>query len=261
MLEDRRQGTLSKQNILASTSTFPNRFTKAEASLPKAPSHYYHVPYQKDRSPIKQEMLGENGNGNCERFAIKYQVYTIFDATYFDLDPDPLVPKPTIPHSKVKLPYLSTTCILSLLPTAHTLPSTPFTPDTLNPRTTFVPAPPTPLLHLPSSLLALRHRRPTNRPTPLPRIHIPSSRPIPPQTSTVQYPPSSPSAPAHPPPQDHSTYGIGAAWDRVASEFRKYGSASEGRMTVEVMWYEQGVAAERILFPLRISDVVAKLKE
>ncbi|KAL9124566.1 MAG: hypothetical protein Q9217_006114 [Psora testacea] len=59
--------------------------------------------------------------------------------------------------------------------------------------------------------------------------------------------------------QDSSTRGIGAARDWIASRFRTYAAASEGRMTVEVIGYEQGVG-ERIPFPVRISDVVATLE-
>ncbi|KAL9631275.1 MAG: hypothetical protein Q9164_005985, partial [Protoblastenia rupestris] len=53
--------------------------------------------------------------------------------------------------------------------------------------------------------------------------------------------------------------GIGAARDWIASQFREYAEASEGRMTVEVSGYEQGVA-ERIPFPVRIENVVATLR-
>ena len=54
--------------------------------------------------------------------------------------------------------------------------------------------------------------------------------------------------------------GIGAARDWIAQQFRQYAAASEGRMTVEVPGYEQQPDGERILFPVRISDVVATLK-
>ncbi|OCL01327.1 putative zinc metalloprotease [Glonium stellatum] len=53
--------------------------------------------------------------------------------------------------------------------------------------------------------------------------------------------------------------GIGAARDWIAAEMRGYAAASEGRMTVTVPSYVQGVAA-RILFPTRISNVVARLE-
>lgn len=59
--------------------------------------------------------------------------------------------------------------------------------------------------------------------------------------------------------QNSSTRGIGAARDWIADEFRRYAIASEGRMTVEVPGYIQGVAS-RVLFPVRISNVVATLR-
>jgi hypothetical protein len=54
--------------------------------------------------------------------------------------------------------------------------------------------------------------------------------------------------------------GIGAARDWIEQEFKKYAEASEGRMTVEVVSYIQEPDGERILFPVRISDVVATLR-
>ncbi|KAK2810264.1 hypothetical protein FQN49_008547 [Arthroderma sp. PD_2] len=60
--------------------------------------------------------------------------------------------------------------------------------------------------------------------------------------------------------QTNATYGIGAARDWIASEFQRYANASDGRLTVEVIGYEQQPDGERILFPVRISDVVATLK-
>ena len=53
--------------------------------------------------------------------------------------------------------------------------------------------------------------------------------------------------------------GIGAARDWVASEMRSFAAASNGQMEVTVPSYIQGVA-ERIPFPVRISDIVATLK-
>ena len=54
--------------------------------------------------------------------------------------------------------------------------------------------------------------------------------------------------------------GIGAARDWIAQQFRTYAEASEGRMTVEVPSYIQEPDGERVLFPVRISDVTATLK-
>ena len=59
--------------------------------------------------------------------------------------------------------------------------------------------------------------------------------------------------------QNSSTRGIGAARDWIASEFRKYAEESDGRMTVTVPGYIQGVAS-RIPFPVRISNVLATIK-
>jgi len=56
-----------------------------------------------------------------------------------------------------------------------------------------------------------------------------------------------------------STRGIHAARDWIASEMRGYAEESEGRMTVEVQSYLQGVAS-RIPFPTVISNVVATVK-
>lgn len=54
--------------------------------------------------------------------------------------------------------------------------------------------------------------------------------------------------------------GVGAARDWIASEFRRYAEASDGRMTVEVPGYEQQPDGVRVTFPILISDVVATLK-
>ncbi|KAK8088867.1 hypothetical protein PG997_003828 [Apiospora hydei] len=59
--------------------------------------------------------------------------------------------------------------------------------------------------------------------------------------------------------QNSTTRGIGAARDWIASEFRKYADASDGRLSVDVIGYEQPADGNRILFPVRISDVVATL--
>ncbi|EKG14128.1 hypothetical protein MPH_08701, partial [Macrophomina phaseolina MS6] len=59
--------------------------------------------------------------------------------------------------------------------------------------------------------------------------------------------------------QNSTTRGIGAARDWIASEFRKYAGASEGRMTVSVPSYIQPVAS-RIPFPTRISNVIAEIR-
>lgn len=59
--------------------------------------------------------------------------------------------------------------------------------------------------------------------------------------------------------QNSSTRGIGAARDWIASEFRTYAEESEGRMTVTVPGYIQGVA-QRIPFPVKISNVLATIK-
>ena len=54
--------------------------------------------------------------------------------------------------------------------------------------------------------------------------------------------------------------GIGAARDWLEQEFRRVAEPSAGQMTVEVVGYEQEPDGDRILFPVRISDVVATLK-
>lgn len=59
--------------------------------------------------------------------------------------------------------------------------------------------------------------------------------------------------------QNSTVRGIGAARDWIASEMRKYAATSEGRMTVEVPGYIQPVA-NRIPFPVRISNVVAQIE-
>lgn len=60
--------------------------------------------------------------------------------------------------------------------------------------------------------------------------------------------------------QANATYGIGAARNWIESEFKRYANASDGRLTVEVVGYDQQPDGRRILFPVRISDVVATLK-
>ena len=59
--------------------------------------------------------------------------------------------------------------------------------------------------------------------------------------------------------QNSTTRGIGAARDWIASEMQGYAAASGGRMTVEVQSYTQPVAS-RILFPVKISNIIATLK-
>ncbi|KAH7128658.1 putative zinc metalloprotease [Dendryphion nanum] len=59
--------------------------------------------------------------------------------------------------------------------------------------------------------------------------------------------------------QNDTKRGIGASRDWIASEFRKYAEESEGRMTVTVPGYTQGVAS-RIPFPVKISNVLATIK-
>ncbi|KAH3971531.1 peptide hydrolase [Parastagonospora nodorum] len=56
-----------------------------------------------------------------------------------------------------------------------------------------------------------------------------------------------------------STRGIHAARDWIASEMKVWADESEGRMTVEVQSYTQGIAS-RIPFPVVISNVVATIK-
>ena len=53
--------------------------------------------------------------------------------------------------------------------------------------------------------------------------------------------------------------GIGAARDWVASQMRGFAAASNGQMTVEVQSYTQPVA-QGILFPVKISNILATLK-
>ncbi|KAI4133622.1 MAG: hypothetical protein LQ338_000134 [Usnochroma carphineum] len=53
--------------------------------------------------------------------------------------------------------------------------------------------------------------------------------------------------------------GIGAARDWIEQQMRSFAAASNGQMEVTVPSYIQGVG-ERILFPVRISDVVATLR-
>jgi hypothetical protein len=59
--------------------------------------------------------------------------------------------------------------------------------------------------------------------------------------------------------QNDTTRGIGAARDWIESEFKKFANTSEGRMTVSVPGYIQGVAS-RITFPVKISNVLATIK-
>jgi hypothetical protein len=56
-----------------------------------------------------------------------------------------------------------------------------------------------------------------------------------------------------------STRGIHAARDWIASEMQGFAKQSEGKMTVEVQSYTQGIAS-RIPFPVVISNVVATIK-
>jgi len=56
-----------------------------------------------------------------------------------------------------------------------------------------------------------------------------------------------------------TTKGIHAARDWIASEMKVWADESEGRMTVEVQSYTQGIAS-RIPFPVVISNVVATIK-
>ncbi|KAI1980227.1 hypothetical protein LOZ51_002319 [Ophidiomyces ophidiicola] len=60
--------------------------------------------------------------------------------------------------------------------------------------------------------------------------------------------------------QTNATYGIGAARDWIAAEFKRYANASDGRLSVDVVGYEQQPDGSRVPFPVRISDVVATLK-
>jgi hypothetical protein len=53
--------------------------------------------------------------------------------------------------------------------------------------------------------------------------------------------------------------GIGAARDWIASELRTYAAESDGRMNVTVPSYIQPPDGSRVLFPVRISNVLATL--
>lgn len=59
--------------------------------------------------------------------------------------------------------------------------------------------------------------------------------------------------------QNSTTRGIGAARDWIASEMRTYAEQSDGRMSVSVEGYVQGVAS-RIPFPVKISNVLARIE-
>jgi hypothetical protein len=59
--------------------------------------------------------------------------------------------------------------------------------------------------------------------------------------------------------QNSTTRGIGAARDWIAAEMRKFAAESEGRMTVTVPGYIQGVAS-RISFPVKISNIVGRIE-
>jgi Zn-dependent M28 family amino/carboxypeptidase len=62
-------------------------------------------------------------------------------------------------------------------------------------------------------------------------------------------------------PQNGSTtYGIGAARDYIAKTMRTFASTSNGRMTVTVPSYIQPADGSRILFDVRISNVIATLR-
>jgi Peptidase family M28 len=62
-------------------------------------------------------------------------------------------------------------------------------------------------------------------------------------------------------PQNGSTtYGIGAARDYIAKTMRTFASASNGRMTITVPSYIQPADGNRILFDVRISNVIATLR-
>ncbi|KAI4276303.1 MAG: hypothetical protein LQ337_002570 [Flavoplaca oasis] len=54
--------------------------------------------------------------------------------------------------------------------------------------------------------------------------------------------------------------GIGAARDWIAEQMRSFAAASNGQMEVTVPSYVQQPDGDRILFPVRVSDVVATLK-
>ncbi|KAF2639634.1 putative zinc metalloprotease [Massarina eburnea CBS 473.64] len=59
--------------------------------------------------------------------------------------------------------------------------------------------------------------------------------------------------------QNSSTHGIGAARDWIAETMRGYAEKSEGRMTVSVPGYIQGVA-NRVPFPVLLSNVLARIE-
>ncbi|KAL8654511.1 MAG: hypothetical protein Q9210_001456 [Variospora velana] len=59
--------------------------------------------------------------------------------------------------------------------------------------------------------------------------------------------------------QTDPTRGIGAARNWIEEQMRSFAAVSNGQMEVTVPSYIQGVA-DRVLFPVRISDVVATLK-
>ncbi|KAL9631699.1 MAG: hypothetical protein Q9204_004116 [Flavoplaca sp. TL-2023a] len=60
--------------------------------------------------------------------------------------------------------------------------------------------------------------------------------------------------------QTNPVRGIGAARDWIAEQMRSFAAASNGQMEVTVPSYVQQPDGDRILFPVRISDVVATLK-
>jgi hypothetical protein len=60
--------------------------------------------------------------------------------------------------------------------------------------------------------------------------------------------------------QNSSTRGIGAARDWIYNEMTGYAEASEGRMEVYLNSYIQPVDANRITFPVNISNIVAEVK-
>ncbi|KAF7503975.1 hypothetical protein GJ744_002949 [Endocarpon pusillum] len=57
-----------------------------------------------------------------------------------------------------------------------------------------------------------------------------------------------------------TTYGIGAARDYITHRMCTFALASSGRMTVTAPSYIQPADGDRLLFPVRISDVVATLR-
>lgn len=59
--------------------------------------------------------------------------------------------------------------------------------------------------------------------------------------------------------QNSTTRGIGAARDWIAQEMRSFAATSEGRMTVSVPGYIQGLET-RVPFPVLISNVVARIE-